>query len=319
MPFIAVKRIMAIKAETTRGTAISVAAADFDMRLRDITIDTEIESYDRPFASGSHSRASAVMGKKKATVTCKYDMALGASVAVSPKARKLFIASGAEEIVTPSTSVLYRPNAGNDDVTGVTYTIKVMEIASSGNCIIRTVKGAMCNIVLEGELGQPLVANCTFVGAYVGDADGAAIAITSPDTSVPPSIIGATITVATIPQKISKFSLDFGNQVELEMDPADSTGYLAAYISGRQPKLTIDPQASLLATDPVYTRWAAGTESAFSMTTATSSSMKWTVSATKAQLITNKPADRNGAIIYQQEYQLHESGGYDEWGILQSA
>lgn len=169
------------------------------------------------------------------------------------------------------------------------------------------------------ELGNPLVASFTFTGAFVSIADGTASVLTSPDTSVPPAVIGATITHASDALKIGKFSLDFGNEIQLDYDPSDATGFLAAYISNRAPKLTVDPKAELVATDAHYTRWAAGTQGAFSLATATSASIKWTVSAPAAQLITNKVAERNSAVIWEQQYDLQESSGNDEWQILQSA
>jgi hypothetical protein len=136
---------------------------------------------------------------------------------------------------------------------------------------------------------------------------------------LPPAVIGSAITVASIVQKIGKFKLDFGNTVELDYDPADSTGYQAAYIASREPKISIDPRMELLATDPVYTRWAAGTQAAFSLATSVVSSQKITIAAPKIQLLTNKIADRNNAMIYDQEYAVMESSGNDEWSIAITA
>lgn len=320
MTFIRAKRIAAIDLEGTSGTAESTADADFNIRLRDIEFDPEIEMYLRPFASGRHSVASAIPGKRKASVTFKYDMACGAAAGTAPLARKLFLACGATETVTASTSVAYTPLATNDEGSGVTATIKVMEIPTSGNALIYTIKGAMGNMVVTmDDLGQPLVASCTFTGAFVSIADGTALVLTSPDTSVPPAVLAATITHASTAQKIGKFELDFGNEIQLDYAPAEATGYLAAYISNRMPKLSINPKAELVATNAHYTRWAAGTEAAFSLVTAASGGLKWTIAASKAQLITNKVGDRNGSVIFDQQYDLHETSGNDEWSITQSA
>lgn len=320
MTFIKPKRRMAIALETTSGTAIATADATMNIRVREIEFDPEIEAYLRPFASGRHSFASAVMGKRKATVTFKYDMACGAAVGTAPTARKLFLACGALETVTASTSVAYTPLATNDEGDGVTATIRVYETPTSGNSLIYTMKGCMGNCVLTmDDLGQPLVASFTFVGAFVSIADGTASVLTSPDTSVPPAILGATITHASEVIRIGKFSLDFGNEIQLDYAPAEATGYMAAYISARAPKLSIDPKTELLATQAHYTRWAAGTQAAFSLASAASAGVRWTVSAPAAQLMTNKIADRNSAVIFDQQYDLQESAGNDEWRILQSA
>jgi hypothetical protein len=318
MTFVTAKRLLAGALETTSGTAIATADATCNVRLRDIQFDPEIESYLRPFASGRHSAASAVMGKKKATVTFKYDMVTGAAVGTAPNVSKFFQACGALETVTASTSVAWTPLATADEGNSRTMTIRVYEIPVSGSALIYTMKGAMGNCVISlDDLGQPLVATFTFTGAFVSIADGTASVLTSPDTGIPPAVIGATITHASTAQKIGKFSLDFGNEVQLDYDPADSTGYLAAYISSRKPKLSMNPKATLVATDAHYTRWAAGTEGAFSL--ATAGAIKWTVAALKAQPLTSKNGDRGGALTFEQEYELHETSGSDEWSITQSA
>jgi hypothetical protein len=320
MTFIKPKRRLAIALETTSGTAIATADATMNVKVRDIEFDPEIEMYLRPFASGRHSAASAVMGKKKATVTFKYDMVCGAAAGTAPNASKLFQACGALETVTASTSVGWTPLATKDEGNSVTATIRIYETPTSGSSLIYTMKGCMGNCVVSmDELGNPFSAAFTFQGAFVSIADGTASALTSPDSGEPPATIGATITHASDTLKIGKFSLDFGNDVQLDYDPSDSTGYLAAYIANRAPKLTINPKAELVATDAHYTRWAAGTTGAFSFASATSGGLKWTISAPAAQLSANKLGDRNSAVTFEQEYILLESSGNDEWQILQSA
>lgn len=319
MPFVRQKRIMAIALESTAGTAATVDDAQFNIRLRDIEFDPEIEAYLTWFASGRHSQSGSIMGKRRATVSCKYDMRTGAAAGTAPTARKLFLACGASENDGAST-VAYTPAATADHGNNINATIKVMDIPVSGNALVYTIKGAMGNMVISmDDLSQPLVAMPTFQGALVSIADGTALTLTSPDTGNAPAVIGATITHASTAQKIGKFQLDFGNDVQLEYDPSDATGYLAAYIAKREPKLRIDPQASLVATDAHYTRWAAGTEAAFSLATSAVGGIRWTVAAPKAQLIGYKIGDRNGSVIFDQEYGLHESSGNDEWSITQSA
>lgn len=318
--FVNAKRIMALKLESTSGTAIAVADADFDNRLFDIQVDAEIEYWMNEFASGRHSMAGGVMGKKKVSIQCKAAMNLAAAADTAPKLGKLFKVCGALETINTSTSVVYTPSAVKDEGNSITATIKIVFVATSGNALILTAKGCMGNCVISmDDLGKPLVAAFTFVGAFVSIADGTALVLTSPDTSIPPAIIGSAVTAAAAAQQIGKFSLDFGNEVQLDYDPSDTTGYLAAYISKRRPKMMMDPKTKLVASDAHYTRWAAGTESVISVATAVVGGFKWTVGAPKAQLKANKFADRNDEIVYDQEFELHESSGNDEWTLTQSA
>ncbi len=229
--------------------------------------------------------------------------------------------------VTASYSVVYNPQGGNDPTTATILSMDAASLSAgfyytppSGNSLIVSVKGSMYNAkVMMDDLGQPLYAEFDGKGCLVGIADGPTIALTSPDTSIPPAVLGATITLNSVAQRIGKFELDFGNDIQLKYDPVDSTGYLAAYIAKREPRLRYNPQTTLLATDPVYTRWVAGAAYVFSLATATSSSIKWTIAAAKAVLLTLKPGDRNGEAIWEQEHQLIETSGNDEFSITQSA
>lgn len=317
--FVEKKRMVVLKLESTSGTAETLAAADNNLRAFDINWDPEIEMWMNEFASGRHSKAQGVMGKKKMTVSFKHGMNLGASAAVAPLWGKALKACGALETVVALTSVAYTPSAVKDEGDGITATIAVILVPVSGNAIIATMKGAMGNCVISmDDLGQPLVAAFTFTGCFVAITDGSVLALTSPDTSIPPAVLGVASTSAGVTERIGKMSLDFGNNVQLDYSGGESSGYSAAYIAKRDPKWNWDPKAQLLATVPHYTRWAAGTEVALAVTTATVASLKWIVSAPKAQTKTNKPANRNEAITWDQEMELHESSGNDEFQILQN-
>lgn len=312
-----VKRTLAMKLESTPGTAIAVADADFNLRFFDIGVDPDIEMWVNNFASGRHSVAGGVMGKKKITITAKHALNL-AAVGVAPLLSKAFKICGQTETIVGATSCAWTPDATKDEA--VTATIKVIYVPTSGNAIIVTAKGCMGNFVVSmDELGHPLVVSFTFVGAFVSIADGTALVLTSPDTTIPPAVIGSAITAAGNAVGIGKMSLDAGNDVQMDLDPSDATGYLMAYIASRKPKWMMDPKMKLLATDAVYTRWAAGTESILSLATATVSAVKATISAPKGQLTGNKFGARNEVVTFEQEYELHESSGNDAHSILISA
>jgi hypothetical protein len=304
------------------GTLSAPAAADFNIRIMEPSFEPEIEAFIMNFASGRHSKSAAVMGKKKARAKFKVPMRTGAAAGTAPKMGKLWQACGQLETLVASTSAAYTPLATKDYGDSINASITMYLTPASGNSVILTMKGAMGNcVVTMDDLGQPLLADFDFLGCFVSIADGATIALTSPDTDVPPGTIGSAITSASIVQRIAKFKLDFGNTVEMDYDPADTTsGYLAAYIASREPKIMIDPRAELLATDAQYTRWAAGTEAAFSFTTpVNSASLKYVITAPKFQILNLKVADRNSAQIWDIEGELHESTGNDSHSILISA
>ncbi len=419
VPFITAKSFAAGKREATWGTQLAPAAADFNVRIRDVSFDPQTEMYLTPFQSGRHSFSEPVPGKRMCGVKFKVDMRCGASAGTAPKMGKFFEAAGQLETViltfsgplvasnvingtvngvalspitfasdsattlaaigaaivaalaglgtaitaayvvsgntiritrttvntsvaltafvvtlgagqvTASYSVVYNPQGGIDPTTATILSMDAASLSAgfyytppSGNSLIVSVKGAMFNCkVMMDDLGQPLYAEFDGKGCLVGIADGSTIALTSPDTSIPPAVLGADVTLNSVAQRIGKFEMDFGNDIQLKYDSsaANPSGYIAAYIAKRDPRLRINPQTTLLATDPVYTRWQAGAAYVFSMSTATSGGLKWTIAAAKAVLLTLKPGDRNGEAIWEQEHQLIETSGNDEFSITQGS
>jgi len=102
----------------------------------------------------------------------------------------------------------------------------------------------------------------------VEDRDNGSIITPSfTDTTDPDAVLSATITAYGVAQPLNSVNINWNNQVELYTDPAQSSGNRGAYVTNREaPSISIDPYLDLIATDPWYTRWAAGTTGAFSMT-----------------------------------------------------
>ena len=317
-----VKKTLIIKAETTMGTAIALTAPDNNIEwIQDsIEVDPQIEMAVNEFASGRHSIGPGTMGLKKMTVKAKALLRVGAAVGTAPTLGKAFIACGQLETIVAITSVAYTPAATHDQGDNINITAEVIFVPTSGNCIIVKMKGAMgnCQIGYDGG-GKPWIAEFEFTGCFVSITDGAALALTSPDALVAPGSVGTVITENSVAQKVSKFKLDFGNTIELDEDPTDQSGYGAAYISKRVPKISWDPKATLLATDPQYTNWAAGTELAVSLTTAAVNSIKYTVTAPKVQIAVQKFGKRGTTLTWDQTGDCHENTGDDAHQIIQSA
>lgn len=316
--FIKNKSTAIVKLEATSGTYSAPVATDFDCQLFEPTWDPEVDYWINHFASGRHSYGQGVPGKRKLTFSAKMALRTSSALGTAPKVGKLFKAAGQTETIVAATSVAYTPDATKDEGNNVTASVNMILVPTSGNALIVAGKGCLANCILTMDaLGQPFIAEFQFVGAFYGIADGSVLALTSPDTTIPSGTLGSALTIAGNNMQIGKSSLDFGNKVELDEDGGDAagTGYAAAYFSDRAPKWTMDPKQKLLAVDPHYTRWIAGTEVALSHATASVGGQRIICAAPKAQLKTNKRADRNGAETNQQEYELHENVGNDAHSV----
>lgn len=308
--------------ETTMGTAMTLLASHNDIKWipDSISFDPEVEEYMNWFASGRHSLGQSTLGKRKATIKCQAPLMLGAAAGTAPKLGKALKACGQTETIVAATSVGYTPDATKDQGDLINVTMGVLFIPTSGSAILATMKGAIGGFkLMMSQSGYPFILDFEFHGAWVGISDGSALALTSPDTGYAPGTLGTTLTMASIAQTVSKLELDAGHTLELDEDNSDSTGYGAAYIAARAPKLNYDPKARLLAVDPVYTRLLANTEQAFSMTTAIENALKYTVSAPKAQASNQKFGKRGSMLAWDQSFNLNENAGNDQFQILMSA
>lgn len=317
------KTQLIIKAESTMGTAASLAASDNDIKWvpESISLSPEWEEFALWFASGRHSQGQSTMGKRKVTFKASAPLLLGAAAGTAPKLGKLFKAAGQTETIVASTSVAYTPDATKDQGDNINVSAAMIFVPTSGNAIRFDVKGAMANLrIVMSQGGFPFMIEADFLGCFSSVTDAASLlALTSPDTGYAPGTLGTTATMATIAQAFAKLEMDFGNALELDEENSDGTGYAAAYIASRKPTLSYDPKARLLAVDPVYTRINANTESAFSMTTAVENSMKYTLSAPKFQQLKMPLGKRGSELTWEASGDLHENAGNDAHQLLQSA
>ncbi len=316
------KTQMVMKAETTMGTAATLAASDNDIKWipESISVEIDMEQFDQWYASGRHSQGPGTTGKRKATIKARAPMLLGAALGTAPKITKALKACGQTETVVSVTSVAWTPDATKDQGDNINVTIGVIFVPTSGSALLITVKGCMGNVkYVMDQGGFPIICDFDFMGCLVGITDGSALALTSPDTGYAPGTLGNSCTIASVQQAIAKMELDAGNTIEMDEDGTDGTGYGAAYIAKRDPKLNIDPKAKLIATDPAWTRLLANTEAAFSMTTAAISGIKLTLSAPKAQHKPFKLGKRGSELTWDQSFNLHENTANDEFQLIQSA
>jgi hypothetical protein len=323
------KRSMVIKQEAARGTLVthpgSWADADFDIEFFNIAVTKELAEYERMYALGDHDSLASVFGKKRATVTASVDLRWSGTNDAPPNLAKCLYACGLVETISASTSVTWNPDKDADLGGGTAAALDLpFDIVIQDEVMGETplalgivIRAALANgKIIMDEGGQPLRLDLEFVGVLhdIKDIPNANIFVpTGLDTTLPDTVLAATITAHAIAKRIDKMELDFGNVIELENDPADAqeTGYKAAYISERHPVLSIDPLADLLANDDYWARWKASTEGVLVISTD-----HLQIDAGKIQLITNVDAEQNGARSFDETYKLlRDSANGHPWII----
>ncbi|MCP3968222.1 MAG: hypothetical protein GY718_18070, partial [Lentisphaerae bacterium] len=184
---------------------------------------------------------------------------------VAPEYADALLACGYLETIVAATSVTYTPTSTFDGSTpagqrypAASYSVTVLE-----DGVAYKLKGGFGNVVFEGVVGEPMFANFTFSGAF-SDVDDDALETVTYDVGAPPSFRGASFALggaigAYTPRGVQNVTLDTGNQVVAVADINDDSGVYGARIVGRKSVGSFDPEMVLVATNPYYDDWKAGT------------------------------------------------------------
>jgi hypothetical protein len=147
------------------------------------------------------------------------------------------------------------------------------------------------------ETGRPSFIEWNFEGIWVAATDIALIAPTYP-TVKPIRYANATTTFNSVALCLSRLTIDLGNSLYLKECSAGGSGFSHGMIKDREPTITADPEAKLVATQDLYGMLHAGTEAAFVVSlTGFSGNATLAITAPRAQPMSVKRGDREGLSI----------------------
>jgi hypothetical protein len=312
-PAVSKKTALIVKEETTRGTAVAITGADFDVPFFNLSWTAEKPITDGKYGTGDFDAHTGVVGTSKGTISASLYLNHSGDQDTPPKCAKVFEMLGLQEAVNSGVSVVYTPVSTYEiGPVGKTFTCIIQDqMATGGTAIHHKFVGCLANgKILCEALGTPWRLDVEITGKYVGYTDETALALGTLDSTVPNSVKSATITVGGVVQRISKFELEIGNAIEMENAPSDATGFLSAVITDRTPILSIDPLVDTLATDAVYTKWNAGTEGAVVISTG-----NWALNASNAQIITVADGSQGALKAFSQTLRLNRDGTDGAWTL----
>jgi hypothetical protein len=323
MPFIAEKRTVYFKKETTPYTAETLTATD-GLRVVNgsVSYTPEFEIMARKYATGDHDVFSGIVGKKRITVSFSMHKSPSASGGTTaPEWAEVEQCCGKKQTEVAS-GIKWEPHADYD---AIPATIWVQEVEPDGtDGMLIKVRGAMGNPShTMNELGEVIQTDYEFQGVFNGIADTADPFTPSGfDASNPSAVIGTTIAAFSDALPINSFTINENNQISLYKDPSDPEGFYGAYITSRGdgPSVTLDPYMDLLATRNQYSRWSGGTTGTLNIQ-AGSGATKITLYAGAMQIMSAYgSSDRDGFSSHTIEGVLTKVGaGNDCFKILQGS
>lgn len=295
MPLHINRRVLAVKAETTIGTAETLASGDGAFNAQNVSIQASIDVEDRQ-AQGSFNRLSGVPGARMGTISFTTDIGWDGTATMPTWASVLFPACG----VVESTQV-YTPRSESPG-----SNVKTVTIAAYEDGLRKQLSGAVGTFVLNLPSGRMASIDWTFTGVFNAVADVALIAPTYP-TAAPLRFADATLTYDSVAQIVESVTLDIGNEVVMRESAATAAGYISGIITGRRPTVTMNPESRLVANDDRFGDWLAANEAALSIVLDGPTDSTITIAAPKAQIVNVQEGDRNGIQVDDVEFTLNKN------------
>jgi hypothetical protein len=281
-------RAVAAKVETTVGTAVTLSSGDLIQGCFNPICNPDAEFIGRENEAG-------IVGNSSGTITFRTELYGNGSGGVPAWASTLFPAAGLVNASGTFSCKLESPGAN----------VKTLTVGVFHRGGLKTIYGAVGNVVFTWGGGGPITLDWTFRGVWGGVAD-----TTMPDTSVPSAPMrakGVSVTLGSFSPCFSQMTLDLGNEMAARECIGNTAGIHSWIISNRKPVGTLDPESKLVATEPTYANWRDSVEREMTVTCSNATD-EIVFTAPRFQLVNAQEGDRNGIMVDTLNYQLNRTG-----------
>lgn len=212
---------------------------------------------------------------------------------------------------------LYTP--ASDGIESVTIDVQYPD--DSGQSIRHRITGARGTFTVNTAVGEFPVFEFEFTGTYVAQADEATLSGTYEDTD-PVQVEYAALAVAKRYEEkytdlcAATWSIDMGNDITIRDCINESNATEGAFLSGREPTVTYDPEAVLAASEPIWSYLEEGTSVEWWVRHGTEDGNTVLFHAPNHQITNISYAERNNIRVFEIEGALSRLSGNDELQIL---
>lgn len=231
------QRLLHILQETTPGTLATIGAAPHTVLDAFNVVLTDDTPYNDREGQHGFGGEQGQTGATAGTITFSTHLFGSAS-------------TGWASLLLPACNVIsatggYVPRSVDPSAAGSSTKCVSMFFFKYG--LRHVMRGCMGNMVINATAGQPVRLDWTFRGIYSAFTDVALPAYSKP-SALPIKYLDGDILIAAVTPKVSEFTFNLGNDVQLFEDGADPSGYAHAFVANRKAGGSILQRAELVAT-----------------------------------------------------------------------
>lgn len=287
MPLLKRKSVFAAKVEATPGAAESLTGSEGVYNVYDLSIVPTIP-VERRERQGTFASNPGVPGARMGRATFKHALEWDGTGTLPAWATVLLAGCG---YVNSAGTITPRSEAPGSNV-------KTLTLGGYFDGYFRTLVGAVGTFKITFPTGRMIVLEFDFQGQYGAEDDVALISPSYP-TDKPIRFAGATVELANVALRVESVVFDAANEIKLLEDPSTATGYRFGVVVDRQPKLTINPESVLQATQDRWAAWIDSTSLTFELDQPGPSTSIVTLDCDNCQITNKQPGDRGKVLIDQ--------------------
>lgn len=299
MPLLLRKSVLAAKLESTVGTDATPGASDATYNVFNANIEPTPEMEERE-GQGGFDRLTQVNGARSAKVTFTTEVQWDGSATEPAWAEAFFPGCG-----WVKSSQTYSPKSAATGTT--TSDPRSLTFSHYIDGKLRKATGCVGTFTANFVAGKRILIDWEFTGVWAGETDASIITPTYVTDTVYRWSSGV-CQWNDVELYASTATITAGNVVVMREDPSKASGFIAAIITDRYPKITLDPEMVLVATQDREGLWTAGTEYALEIHAGGVGNSKFQFDAPKAQIIKKTVGNRNQLAIDQLELACNKNG-----------
>jgi hypothetical protein len=293
------KSVLAAKLETTIGTDVTPGASDATFNAYNAVMNPEPEMEERE-GQGGFDMLSQINGARKARVTFRTNLQWDGSATEPSWADTFFPACGWVKSGQVYSPVSLPTGTSSSDPRSLTISHYV-------DGALRKMTGCVGTFKVTLPTGKLGYIEWDFMGVWAGETD---VSIISPTyvTDLNYRFSSGACTWNSVALLPSTTTIDAGNVITMREDPSKSSGYLAGIVTSRYPKVTLDAEKVLVATQDRDGAWLAGTENALALHCGGVGNSLLKFDAAKAQIIKIGYGDREKLTVDNLEFACNKNG-----------